>query len=556
MSFQVFSRGRLFAAACVLAAGPAAAAVFTVGPGADCSHVRVQDALDAAAANGPDEDEIRLVAAEHTLQRLRVEQQSVTVSGGWASCAADAMPIGATALIGGHEAGAPGTDAVLRVRADGLYTDVTLRRLVIRDGSGGADGHGGGIDAAGSVRVVLQDVEVLDNRVDGNGGGIALAGTNLAGVLELHAGVRIAGNVAGQAGGGVYLERASARIRADRTEIGGNRAARGGGLAAVGGSIGIGSVGEPDVQHDATGARIIGNAAQRGGGVHLEAGALFDAHELTLSFNHAEEAGGGLYASGGAQVRMQRSYSNVFAVQCRGTDCARIEGNQAGDGCPGTRGEGGGLYLEADTRATLRQLALIDNCAWGSPGAISWGTQLDLEGVLVAGNRLTWREGANYTGRRVISYASRVGAVPAAARLSFVTFARNVEVRGADTFPADATSALGGGDRWHYAVDAIATADPLPASGGLSQYGVCNRAVTADMFADAAAGDYRPRADGALVDACAADPVDHEALDLALAPRCVDHPRPDQGGRCDIGAYELQVTVPADRIFADAFESR
>ena len=41
---------RLFAVACVLAAGPAAAAVFPVGPGADCSHVRVQEALDAAAA--------------------------------------------------------------------------------------------------------------------------------------------------------------------------------------------------------------------------------------------------------------------------------------------------------------------------------------------------------------------------------------------------------------------------------------------------------------------------------------------------------------------------
>lgn len=554
MSFQVFSRGRLLAAAFVLAAGPAAAEVFTVGPGPDCSHVRLQDALDAAAANGPDEDEIRVIAAEYTLQRLRVEQQSVLVSGGWNGCAAGAVPDGTTVLIGGHEAGAPGTDAVLRIRAEGLYADVTLRRLVIRDGSGGADGHGGGIDAAGSVRVVLQDVEVLGNRVDGNGGGIALFGTNLAGVLELHAGVRVAGNVAGQAGGGLYLERATARIRADRTEISGNRAPRGGGLAAVGGSIGIGSVGEPAIQHDASGARITGNAAQRGGGVHLEAGALFDAHELALSFNHADESGGGLYASGGAQVRMQRSYSNVFAVQCSGAGCARIEGNQAGDGCPGTRGEGGGLYLEADTRATLRQLSVVDNCAWGSPGVVSWGTQLDLEGVLVAGNRLTWREGANYTGRRVISYASRAGAAPATARLSFVTFARNVEVRGDDTFPADATSALGGGDRWQYSVSAVATLDPLPASGGLSQYGACNRLVTPDVFADAAAGDFRPRADGPLVDACAADQVDHEDADLMLTPRCLDHPRPDQGGRCDIGAYELQASAPADRIFADAFE--
>ena len=86
MSFRLFPRGLL--AAFVLVSGPVAAEVFTVGPGAGCSHVRIQDALDAAAANGPDEDEIRLVVAEHTLQRLRIEQQSVIVSGGWSSCAA------------------------------------------------------------------------------------------------------------------------------------------------------------------------------------------------------------------------------------------------------------------------------------------------------------------------------------------------------------------------------------------------------------------------------------------------------------------------------------
>lgn len=555
MPFSHFGRWSL-AAALALPALPAAADVFTVGHVAGCTHVSIQAALNAAAANGPGEDEVRVHFGEYTQQQLLVANQSVALSGGWNGCGPAAAPIGFTALIGGFEAGVPGTNAVIRIMSGGEDRTVTLERLEIRDGHGGLDGNGGGIDAQGAVRVVLRNVDVLDNQAHGNGGGIALHGNGLGAVLELHAGVRIAGNRASQAGGGIYLNQAAARIRSDRTEIAFNSATRGGGLAAAGGSVTIGSVGEPASQADATGARIIENSAQRGGGVHLDAQALFNANELELSFNHATEMGGGLYATGAAQVRLQRDYSDAAAVQCAGATCARIVGNQAGNGCPGTRGDGGGLYLEADTRAFLRQVALVDNCAWGSPGLISWGVQLELEGVLVAGNRLRWREGNNATGRRVINHASAAGSGPATTRVAFVTFAHNVEVDDqGGTIAADAMTRLSTSGRWQYAVDAVASADPLPFSGELGSYGRCNRVgLPLEAFVDAAQGDYRPHGEGPLVDACAAEPAVHAYRDPLLTPRCLDHGRPDQGGACDIGAYERTRTVPSDRLFADAFE--
>ncbi len=78
--------------------------------------------------------------------------------------------------------------------------------------------------------------------------------------------------------------------------------------------------------------------------------------------------------------------------------------------------------------------------------------------------------------------------------------------------------------------------------------------VPSRRFLDAANRDYRPNPQGSLVDKCAAADVTYESRDPTLVPRCIDHPRPDQGGNCDIGVYELSSPAPADRIFANGFD--
>lgn len=537
------------------------AAVFTVGYGPGCTHAGIQAAIDAAAANGPDEDEIRVVANEYTLQRLIIANQSLTLTGGWNSCAPDASVVGTTGLVGGFQAGTPGTNAVLRVQAgDTAIHTVTVRRFELRDGSGGADGNGGGIDAFGALRLVLGDVSITGNRVSGAGGGIFLRGPStgsFGGILELDPGVNIHANSADLSGGGIHLERASARIRADRTAITGNRALYGGGLHAKASSISIGfGGGDSDPQTGASGHRIAGNRAQVGGGVYLENGSLFDANELQLEGNIASQLGGGLYAIGASQVQIQRDYPNAFKVECMGNACSRIASNQAGNGCPGSDGFGGGLYLDGNSRAYVRQTEIVDNCAYGSPAIQSWGPVLDLEGVVVAGNRLRWRDGADYTGRAAIGYASRTGGPDSFARLAFTTLAGNVEVRDdGTTSPVNAMSQLSNFGAWTFSLNGLVTADPVP--GAVTSFGACNRQnVALSSFADAAGGDFRPRIGGGLVDACAAAEAAYEFRDPQLVTRCVDHPQqPDQGGSCDIGAYEAVYVAPADRLFANGFEA-
>ena len=350
-------RTPLFLLTALACAAPADAAVFTVGYGGDCTHASIQAAIDAAAANGPGEDEVRVIATEYTLQRLLVANQSLVLTGGWGSCAADAAVVGATGLVGGFEAGTPGTNAVLRVQAgDSPIHTVTVRRFELRDGSGGADGNGGGIDAFGALRLVLGEVSITGNRVSGSGGGIFLrgpSGGNFGGILELDPGVTIHANRADFSGGGLQLERATARIRADRTAITGNQALYGGGIYSRASSISIGrGGGDPDPQSGATGHRIAGNRAQLGGGVYLENGSLFDAHELRLESNVASQNGGGLYAIGASQVQIQLDYPNAFRVECEGEACSRIAANQAGNGCPGSTASAAASTSTATRAAT------------------------------------------------------------------------------------------------------------------------------------------------------------------------------------------------------------
>ncbi|UXI66875.1 hypothetical protein [Tahibacter amnicola] len=530
----------------------ASAAVFTVGNDGSCTHDSIQAAINAAAANGPGVDDIRILAGVREAQALRIADQSVQISGGWPSCTASA-PAGVTELHGGQ-----GSVVQVRGAGGGDVHTVHLSRLRLTQGNGGDDGRGGGLDAEGALRVVLADVEIDHNEAFQGGGGAFIGGpsSGFGGILELHRGVVIHHNRAtqgaGARGGGIQVERASLRVRADAVEIRDNDAVFGGGIHVQQGQVSIGNSGEPEVTQNATGLRISGNHAHIGGGVYVfGSGALFDAYELRLENNRADQYGGGLYASGGAQIQIQRDYPNANAVQCSGPDCSRIAGNQAGDGCPGTRGHGGGVYLD-NARAYISQTEFRDNCAYGSPALNTWGPFLRVNSVLFARNRLTAR-GFDQTGAQTVSISSRNGDPARDIEMNFATFADNVFVgEGGATTPATSLYAASPGDR--FVMRASAFKDPVPWT--VTSAGACNRSgLTGAEFVAGGIGNYRPEAGSPLVDACSSTDVPVNSRDPELRARCLDNPVPDRGGTCDIGAYEREAGTPTDRLFANGFES-
>ncbi|WP_440222906.1 hypothetical protein ACQQ2N_17785 [Dokdonella sp. MW10] len=528
------------------------AATFTVGSEAGCTHATIQAALDAARVNGAGEDEIRIREGTWLGQNLWLAGSSVILSGGWNGCGAGAQRTGSSTLSAGSSLGTHGANRVLRVEQANSPIDVTLRHLVIRDGRDAASSDGGGgIRATGRVQLYLENVEVTRNASVADGGGVFVQGasSNAPALLEIRANVHIADNEAFSHGGGIQATDANVYVRSDRTRISGNRAFFGGGIAARAARVVFGAVGTPVPYVTTSGASIDSNQAAYGGGIHVRDNTLFDARELRIVDNTASENGGGVHATGGSQVQFSRDYPTAMQVRCADSSCSMFKGNQAGDGCPGTRGTGGAAYFDG-AAGYFSQVEFVRNCAWGSPAIFTWGTRMYLDGVLFTQQRLRFRDNGDRTSRQVVTYGRRAGDPDAQSYLGFVTFADNVEVKGdGTTLPAQATSVDIFGT-WHHTVTALVTADPIL----LDVPGACNVVgATAWDFVNAAARDYRPSLGGRLIDACPRNAVTIEYTDPRLQVRCQDHPGIDQGGTCDIGAYELPAP-PADRIFASGFE--
>jgi len=544
-----------------LVSGPLHAALFWVGSEAGCTHSTLQAAINAAQANGPGADEIRVRTGTFLNQNLSIEDHSLSISGGWNACGAAAQQTARSVLSAGASAGTYGSNPVLRIRMLAGPQSVSLRNLLIQDGYGQAV-DGGGIHIYGRASVVLENVQVDHNYTFSIGGGIYIngSGSTAPATVELHRNVTISNNRAEFTGGGIYGRHANIRIRADLTDIVGNLAGFGGGIGVEQATITVGAVGQPVPYQNATGAKIRNNRAVQGGGVWLINHATLDARELSLEGNIAtagNSSGGGIYADSNAFVRMARDYPDANVVSCPADqNCSRIVGNRAGNGCPGTNGHGGGAYFDG-ANGFFYQTMFLENCAYGSPALNTCGAMLVLEGVVVAKNRLASR-GSDQTGRRVVSHASRSGNPISFSDIRFSTFADNVEVQSDGSVSPAMAVQLINDSSWSHELVASAFAEPVSVSGSFDAYGPCNRIqLQSGNFVNPAANDYRPTLAGFLVDACSEASISHfiQYTDPRKVARCQDHSRPDQGGKCDVGAYELPTDIPADRIFAHGFEN-
>ena len=527
-----------FALASALLVPTAQAAVLTVGPGADCSTASLAAAVLSADLL-PGADEIRIShGTTYAGQRLTIGNQSLSIGGGWSSCAANATPIGRT-LIEGN-----GADSVLTARESGggRYT-LALDRIDIANGGGGSDGVGGGIDISGNWSVTLRRMDVRNNATEFDGGGIAIEGpgnTNPASI-ELGEDVVLHHNEARNGnGGGIHGKYAVVKIRADRVAIQDNRAYRGGGIAATSANVYIGAHGDEIPYAGATGLVVERNQANDGGGIAmLGSGWLFDAHELTVRNNRANRYGGGIYGING-QLQLGRDYPNYWRVQCApGNFCNRIEGNVAGSNCPAFgsgSGLGGGVYLDK-VNAYVSQALIVDNCARDAGALFTWGPSMRIESSVIARNLI---EDSIYTS--AVSAGSRAGdpeqyfAVRGASFLDNRGRAASGAMAAARIFSASSNAAT----------LFVGTASDTPLYLNGSGHACLLTGIGANQYRDVGSNDFRPASGSQLVDACAESTFAPTYTGIDLQTRCSDDPNYNRGGPCDIGAAE----APLDPFFA------
>ena len=583
----------------VAAAEPAWSDLYTVGVGAGCTHATVQAAVDAAVQTA--ETDTILVARNTTYnaQAISIENQSLTVIGGVATCT-NFLPDGRTTLSGAGGAAAP----VISIRGSG---NVSISRINLTGGDNPDPlNGGGGLFFHGSGVVRLDDMNIINNQ-GGHGGGLYARGTSSAAELIVGANVLISNNTAsingggiaareiqltmtspesavflntalgddtgadlfGGDGGGIHCMDCQARI-ATATPLGtiflNTAYGKGGGLAVVGEERDARAVLYTSI---ATRPLVIyGNqAGERGGGVYVQSdfeglpppefnNGQVHAWHIIIRGNTAP-AGAAVFLkghddfNGESTSEFELGFVPGPGVLCAAENgpCNRITGNVAQDlqGVPSN-----GAILEDATAATRFRLfhVLIDENVGRSvlrQSSRRWPSII--QRCLLTRNTVS---------EELIQHVDE-----ATVTIDHCTIAGN-EIGGAHVIRAGDDIRIGHSIIWQPGKKAL-----LDGSGG--QTTVANLLVndidglppqvdisstTNPGFMSAATGDYHLRPDSIAVDFAqyAFDPSLDIPYDLDWGPREVDLPEvPNEFGPRDLGAYEMPA-IP-DLIFKDGFET-
>lgn len=565
----------------------AAAATFSVGPGADCTHTSLQAALDSAANNsGADVVRIVRTASWSGVQISTHTGQDVEISGGWDTCTSAASS-GMTTLDGaGGQA-----RSVLALRGDGNFT---LRNLEITGGDQAGDDDGGGIHFQGGGILHIIDSSITQNSADEGGGLYAHGTTIVAEVIledtavsfntarthgggavaqELEMTIRGVGsalmfNSAGGSGGGLLVRsggRASyAYVTGGVFGVQGNSAARGGGIAVHTGEEAL----DAEVQVyslDGNPVLIAGNTAtERGGGIDVQpyydvdligfpgsettaraklrnvdiqgnlapVGAAINlAHDNWGPFG-ADAMGGGAYINVDAGFHAVRPAAAPCPV---GRPCGYIRDNSTGNVT------GAVVHLSEDARLEASRLVVQDNeGGWLAYLSGEESTRIYLDSSLVAGNTVQHAlirddqnaDAANaYVGLHYLTIAGNtIGANGVLSINEDMAFTRSIIDQPGKALIATDVGATGG---THDIQHVIANTTTLP--GGTT--------LAAPRFVDPANGDYLPQAGSRAVDF--APPDGWVMADLLSHPRIVGLPvNPNESGFADAGAFERQSLQP------------
>ncbi|MBZ0221450.1 MAG: hypothetical protein K8F35_00330 [Dokdonella sp.] len=563
---------RLACLALLVSALPVQAVAFKVGADAACDFTSVQDAFDAAKANGPGMDSVYIATNQaYTAQALSIVDHDVWIFAGVPDCSTNTVVAGSrTHLSGAGNGGLP----VLSITAPGSRRgNVIVWDLELSDGHASA-AQGGGLRVEGNLQLTMEGLWLHDNSAQEGGGAWfkGLGNGSTLSVQSVHSqagnGSIIEGNQAVH-GGGIYADLWTSVSVAD-TLVSANNAVMGGGVYLTGSSSNAYASVPPD---SPTGGGIRNNVASfDGGGLYATAGAQFSTQrypgylQFQVQGNQAGRDGGGVHATNGASFQFEK---------------AAIIGNQAG---MSEVGHGGGIYTGNGAWVVLSGGAPDDgsdrSCLQALPCAALDGNEADLGGgafadlgssisvvmARIAENHalaaaVLEARGADSTisvGSALVHGNSAVsGLLRAQAGAKFVltgsTLADNAVAVLLDLVDSDAeirasilhqpgTPALASSGASSRITQCVIASDDFDPSGDVR--------VVDPQFVDAAMHDYRLADASPAIDACG--PTSGFFRDYALRLRGIDQiDVVDNGGPYDIGAFEMP---SRDVIFADPFE--
>ena len=455
-----------------------------VAPGGDCGeaspcYIAIQAAVDAAAPG----DEIHVATGTYTgvnnyggLAQVVYISKTLTLRGGytttnWVVSDPDANP---TTLD------AEGQGRVLYITGD---ISPTIEELCITGGNAWRVGGGWAGDAGGGVYVnnataTISDCRVFSNIAD-QGGGLYLYGSDAA-----VSGNTVSGNIA-EYGGGLHLHNSAATLSGNTVTS--NTGEYGGGLYLIGSAAALSS------------NTISGNTAHDGGGLHLHNSAATLSGN-TVSDNTAKYRGGGLCLDfSDATLSSNTISSNITTV---------------------TYGSGGaGLYLW-DSDATLNNNFVTDNALSGFHGSglyVFESSRVELRHNTIARNHGGGGEGL---------YVTKQGVMPEEVQLyNTILVSHTVGIYVASGYTARLEGTLWGSGAW--ANDTDWGGDGSIITGTVNLWG-------GPVFVDPDAGDYHIGSGSAAIDV---------GVDAGVTTDIDGDPRP-QGAGYDVGADEYPAGVP------------
>ena len=243
----------------------------------------------------------------------------------------------------------------------GTRADATLKGCTVANNK--SVSTGGGI-AAKLGTVTLDDTTVENNQAV-NGGGLFHLGIAVPGSLTLQNGSIIRNNTASSMGGGLFLW-GNVGLKSENSEISGNKALYGAGIAA---SQYTANFASPKLELVDTKVNNNGDASTvMGGGIYAASGVTVTSKNTKFLGNTANTAGGILlYLNSSADL-----------------DNSEVSGNKA-------TGNGGGVYVyDATCSLTASNGTVFRENTAASGGAIQNGGTLTVEdGVIISGNTAT-----------------------------------------------------------------------------------------------------------------------------------------------------------------------
>jgi hypothetical protein len=601
-----------------LPASAFAFSIFTVGPAADCPYSTIQAAVDAAR-DTPGRDLVWIsndlvggtrhdYANEHVVVN---DPDGVVIEGGFVSCADPDIEANDYTTISGT-----GNDGGPVFEIAGAGGDVSLNNLFITGANRDDDASGGGVAFTGQVGgdLYLFNTSVSLNRA-GYGGGINVDGNVAPAALHVWQNSLILNNTAATSGGGIRLEgNARLFVLDPETLIAGNHA-----LGGYGGGIEVLGPARADIGSPGYGTNAVVqfNDAQYGGGIAalaINAGEdatvrvfTTDPHNpVQISHNSAVRTGGGIYlkpevnfsifsnaslcafdfrindniAQDGAAIYADEDSNATFdylggfvelnesdpcgpesppalgAVACdASTPCNEIDENVAEDSA-GQPTPGSTIMVQSEGRFRGTRFNMRRNRGAHALREVNDAlTTVYMFNCLIADNEVTEEliygvgdpDGDNLSQLSITNCTLAGNAIGAANVIRLEAFELDFENSIVDQ-PGVATLSYVGP---HSIVDYLLSNDTstLPVNTGVLQ--------GEPTFFDPTNGDYHLQRTSLGVDFAPAA----NGLDLDRRSRTVDLPDvANEYGPLDLGAYEIQIDVPAgcavaDTVFCNGFES-